>query len=206
MDKDFQDLIDRFLLHPDSMPNEEKQHFMQEVASDPKKREQYHFTRLLKDTISQREEKLKFLHRLKRMELEVAALQPACCACPPPPPATKPKRQAAALKAKPQTQQPQQPARRIASRHNKLMWGGGIAAALGMGFMGLNHYMADMDSAADIAAPADLSDTPDTQPSMPLNQRGNYSNFSEENFEPDLAEPAAEAAPDTLDTPNDAEE
>ena len=86
------------------------------------------------------------------------------------------------------------------------MWGGGIAAALGMGFMGLNHYMADMDSAADIVAPADLSDTPDNQPSMPLNQRGNYSNFSEENFEPDLAEPAAEAAPDTLDTPNDAEE
>ena len=55
----FQDRIDEFLLHNDAMSEEDKAQFLKEIEDDVEKREQYEFTKNVKQVMVSRGEKLK---------------------------------------------------------------------------------------------------------------------------------------------------
>ena len=59
MDNDFQDRIDEFLLHGDTMSEEDKALFLKEIEEDAEKKERYEFTKSVKDAMASREDKLK---------------------------------------------------------------------------------------------------------------------------------------------------
>lgn len=54
----FQDRIDEFLLHNDAMSEEDKAQFLKEIEEDEEKREQYEFTKNVKQVMISRGEKL----------------------------------------------------------------------------------------------------------------------------------------------------
>ncbi|MCD8291632.1 MAG: hypothetical protein LUC91_09065 [Prevotella sp.] len=66
MDKNFQDRIDKFLLHGDELSEEEKVQFLKEVEEDTEKKEQYELTRNVKAAITSRVEKLKAMETFQR--------------------------------------------------------------------------------------------------------------------------------------------
>ena len=55
----FQDRIDEYLLHGDTMSEEDKAQFLKEIEEDDEKKEQYEFTKNVKQAIVSRGEKLK---------------------------------------------------------------------------------------------------------------------------------------------------
>lgn len=59
MNQDFQDRIDQYLLHGDTMSEEDKAHFLKEIEEDAEKRDQYEFTKNLKAALVSRDQKLK---------------------------------------------------------------------------------------------------------------------------------------------------
>lgn len=59
MDIDFQDRIDEYLLHGNNMSEEAKAQFEKEIEEDAEKREQYEFTKRVKQAMESRGEKLK---------------------------------------------------------------------------------------------------------------------------------------------------
>ena len=66
MDKDFQDRIDEYLLHSDTMSEEAKANFLKEIAEDEAKREQFEFTKSIKKAITSRGEKLKAMAEFQK--------------------------------------------------------------------------------------------------------------------------------------------
>lgn len=58
MDKDFQDRIDRFLLHGSEMTKEERAAFLSEIENDEEKKAQYQFTIMVRDAMRSRMSKL----------------------------------------------------------------------------------------------------------------------------------------------------
>lgn len=66
MDTKFQDKIDEYLLHGDSMAEEEKARFLEEVGQDKEKREQLEFSKNVRDAICSRAAKLETLAELKK--------------------------------------------------------------------------------------------------------------------------------------------
>lgn len=168
MDKDFQDIIDNFLLHPDSMPTEEKQQLMQELQQQPEKREQFLFTQTVMEAVSRREEKLKFLRELQRKKQQLRYPPIAGCACLAPMDSRTKHRQAT------EKAQRTDPTPKPTKKENngglkkKLKWGGGIAAAVNMGMLGMHYFMADKAAAPSEACPFDNNGTPE-QPDRPNN-------------------------------------
>ena len=59
MNQDIQDRIDQYLLHGDTMSEEDKAHFLKEIEEDAEKRDQYEFTKNLKAALVSRDQKLK---------------------------------------------------------------------------------------------------------------------------------------------------
>lgn len=59
MNQDFQDRIDRYLLHGDTMSEEDKAQFLKEIEEDAEKRDLYEFTKNLKAALVSRDQKLK---------------------------------------------------------------------------------------------------------------------------------------------------
>ena len=59
MNQDFQDRIDQYLLHGDTMSEEDKAQFLKEIEEDAEKRDQYEFTKNLKTALVSRDQKLK---------------------------------------------------------------------------------------------------------------------------------------------------
>ena len=59
MDNNFQDRIDEYLLHGDTMSKEDKTQFLKEIEEDAEKMEQYEFTKNIKTAMTSRGEKLK---------------------------------------------------------------------------------------------------------------------------------------------------
>ena len=168
MDKDFQDIIDNFLLHPDSMPTEEKQQLMQELQQQPEKREQFLFTQTVMEAVSRREEKLKFLRELQRKKQQLRYPPIAGCACLAPMDSRTKHRQAT------EKAQRTAPTPKPTKKENngglkkKLKWGGGIAAAVNMGMLGMHYFMADKAAAPSETCPFDNNGTPE-QPDRPNN-------------------------------------
>ena len=62
----FQDRIDEFLLHNDAMSEEDKAQFLKEIEDDVEKREQYEFTKNVKEALKSRGEKLKAMTEFQK--------------------------------------------------------------------------------------------------------------------------------------------
>lgn len=66
MDNNFQDKIDEYLLHSDTMSEEDKAQFLKEIEEDAEKKEQYEFTKNVKQAIVSRGEKLKAMTEFQK--------------------------------------------------------------------------------------------------------------------------------------------
>ena len=66
MDNNFQDRIDEYLLHGNSMTEEVKTQFLKEIEEDAEKREQYELTKNIKATMVSRGEKLKAMAEFQK--------------------------------------------------------------------------------------------------------------------------------------------
>ena len=62
----FQDRIDEYLLHSDTMSEEDKAQFLKEIEEDAEKKEQYEFTKNVKQAIVSRGEKLKAMTEFQK--------------------------------------------------------------------------------------------------------------------------------------------
>lgn len=86
MDKDFQDRIDEYLLHEDSMTADERDSLLYELNTNEEKREQLEFTRRLKKAVDSREKKLGTINEFMQMEqewreMELRKAGKVACAC-----------------------------------------------------------------------------------------------------------------------------
>ena len=66
MDNNFQDRIDEYLLHGDSLSEKAKAQFLKEIEDDVEKREQYEFTKNVKQAMVSRGEKLKAMTEFQK--------------------------------------------------------------------------------------------------------------------------------------------
>lgn len=66
MNYNFQDRIDEYLLHSDTMSEEDKAQFLKEIEEDAEKKEQYEFTKNVKQAIISRGEKLKAMTEFQK--------------------------------------------------------------------------------------------------------------------------------------------
>ena len=62
----FQDRIDEYLLHSDTMSEEDKAQFLKEIEEDAEKKEQYEFTKNVKQAMVSRGEKLKAMTEFQK--------------------------------------------------------------------------------------------------------------------------------------------
>lgn len=62
----FQDRIDEYLLHSETMSEEDKAQFLKEIEEDAEKKEQYEFTKNVKMAMVSREEKLKAMTEFQK--------------------------------------------------------------------------------------------------------------------------------------------
>ena len=66
MDNNFQDRIDEYLLHEDTMSEEAKAQFLKEIEEDTEKKEQYEFTKNVKEALKSRGDKLKAMTEFQK--------------------------------------------------------------------------------------------------------------------------------------------
>ena len=66
MNYNFQDRIDEYLLHSDTMSEEDKAQFLKEIEEDAEKKEQYEFTKNVKQAMVSRGEKLKAMTEFQK--------------------------------------------------------------------------------------------------------------------------------------------
>ena len=66
MDNNFQDRIDEYLLHGDTMSEEAKAQFLKEIEEDTEIKEQYEFTKNVKQAMVSRGEKLKAMTEFQK--------------------------------------------------------------------------------------------------------------------------------------------
>lgn len=62
----FQDRIDEYLLHSDTMSEEDKAQFLKEIEEDAEKKEQYEFTKNVKQAMVSRGDKLKAMTEFQK--------------------------------------------------------------------------------------------------------------------------------------------
>lgn len=62
----FQDRIDEYLLHGETMSEEDKAQFLKEIEEDAEKKEQYEFTKNVKQAMISRGEKLKAMTEFQK--------------------------------------------------------------------------------------------------------------------------------------------
>ena len=66
MDNNFQDRIDEYLLHSDTMSEEDKAQFLKEIAENTEKKKQYEFTKNVKEALKSRGDKLKAMTEFQK--------------------------------------------------------------------------------------------------------------------------------------------
>ena len=117
----FQDRIDEFLLHNDAMSEEDKAQFQKEIEEDAEKKEQYEFTKNVKQAMISRGEKLKAMTEFQKENETQDEKRMTACSCPE-------YRQTEDIKI-------------VGHKSNfrkKLVWFSGIAAVLVIGFFAIN--------------------------------------------------------------------
>lgn len=66
MDNNFQDRIDEYLLHEDTMSEEAKAQFLKEIEENTEKKKQYEFTKNVKEALKNRGDKLKAMTEFQK--------------------------------------------------------------------------------------------------------------------------------------------
>lgn len=66
MDNNFQDRIDEYLLHEDTMSEEAKAQFLKEIEENTEKKKQYEFTKNVKEALKSRGDKLKAMAEFQK--------------------------------------------------------------------------------------------------------------------------------------------
>ena len=66
MNNNFQDRIDEYLLHGDTMSEEAKAQFLKEIEENNEKKEQYEFTKNVKEALKSRGDKLKAMTEFQK--------------------------------------------------------------------------------------------------------------------------------------------
>lgn len=66
MDNNFQDKIDEYLLHEDTMSEEAKAQFLKEIEENTEKKKQYEFTKNVKEALKSRGDKLKAMTEFQK--------------------------------------------------------------------------------------------------------------------------------------------
>lgn len=127
MDNNFQDRIDEYLLHGDTMSEEAKAQFLKELEEDTEKKEQYEFTKNIKEALKSRGDKLKAMAEFqKENETQDEKRMRACsCSCPEYKEAEDIKEDIKIVGHK-------------SNFRKKLVWFSGIAAVLVIGFFVIN--------------------------------------------------------------------
>ena len=131
MDINFQDRIDQYLLHPDTMSEEEKAQFLKEVEEDAEKKRQFELTVNLKAAIKSREEKLQAIRMTQRQhdwESRPAAAGGVCCGDEPD------------MKPAPAPQAP-----KASGRGKWVYWLSGVAAVVAIGFFVIRPTLSQSD-------------------------------------------------------------
>ena len=128
----FQDRIDEFLLHNDAMSEEDKAQFQKEIEEDAEKKEQYEFTKNVKQAMISRGEKLKAMTEFQKENETQDEKRMTACSCPE-------YRQTEDIKI-------------VGHKSNfrkKLVWFSGIAAVLVIGFFAINPLFMEENSPTD---------------------------------------------------------
>ena len=144
----FQDRIDEYLLHGDSLSEEAKAQFLKEIEEDAEKKEQYEFTKNVKQAMISRGEKLKAMTEFQKENETQDEKRMTACSCPE-------YRQTEDIKI-------------VGHKSNfrkKLVWFSGIAAVLVIGFFAINplfvensptdNVRGDENDVFDMTAPTD---------------------------------------------------
>ena len=132
MDNNFQDRIDEYLLHGDSLSEEAKAQFLKEIEEDAEKKEQYEFTKNVKQAMVSRGEKLKAMTEFQKENETQDEKRVTDCSC-------HEYRQTEDIKI-------------VGHKSNfrkKLVWLSGIAAVLVIGFFAINPLFMEKNSPTD---------------------------------------------------------
>ena len=140
MDNNFQDRIDEYLLHEDTMSEEAKAQFLKEIEEDTEKKEQYEFTKNVKEALKSRGDKLKAMAEfLKENETQDEKRMRACsCPCPE-------YKEAEDIKI----------VEHKSNIRKKLVWFSGIAAVLVVGFFAINPFFVDESTNGNVRGEED---------------------------------------------------
>ena len=122
MDNNFQDRIDEYLLHGDTMSEEDKAQFLKEIEEDADKKEQYELTKNIKKALKSRGDKLKAMAEFQEEYEAQDEMRIKACSCPRPE-----YRVAEDIKI----------VRHKSNFRKKLVWFSGIAAVLVIGFFAI---------------------------------------------------------------------
>ena len=120
MDNNFQDRIDEYLLHEDTMSEEAKAQFQKEIEENTEKKKQYEFTKNVKEALKSRGDKLKAMTEFQKENETQDEKRMTACSCPE-------YRQTEDIKI-------------VGHKSNfrkKLVWFSGIAAILVIGFFAI---------------------------------------------------------------------
>ena len=120
MDNNFQDRIDEYLLHEDTMSEEAKAQFLKEIEENTEKKKQYEFTKNVKEALKSRGDKLKAMTEFQKENETQDEKRMTACSCPE-------YRQTEDIKI-------------VGHKSNfrkKLIWFSGIAAILVIGFFAI---------------------------------------------------------------------
>ena len=129
MNYNFQDRIDEYLLYGDTMSEEDKAQFLKEIEEDAEKKEQYEFTKNVKQAMISRGEKLKAMTEFQKENETQDEKRMTACSCPE-------YRQTEDIKI-------------VGHKSNfrkKLVWFSGIAAVLVIGFFAINPLLVETSS------------------------------------------------------------
>ena len=132
MDNNFQDRIDEYLLHGDTMSEEAKAQFLKEIEEDTEKKEQYEFTKNIKEALKSRGDKLKAMAEFLKENETQDEKRMRACSC-------SEYRQTEDIKI-------------VGHKSNfrkKLVWFSGIAAVLVVGFFAINPLFIEKNSPTD---------------------------------------------------------
>ena len=146
----FQDRIDEYLLYGDTMSEEDKAQFLKEIEEDAEKKEQYEFTKNVKQAMISRGEKLKAMTEFQKENETQDEKRMRACSCP-----CLEYKEAEDIKI----------VRHKSNFRKKLVWFSGIAAILVIGFFAINplfvensptdNVRGDENDVFEMAAPSD---------------------------------------------------
>lgn len=134
MDNNFQDRIDEYLLHEDTMSEEAKAQFLKEIEEDAEKKEQYEFTKNVKEALKSRGDKLKAMTEFQKENETQDEKRMRACSCPCP------------------EYREVEDTKIVGHKSNfrkKLVWFSGIAAVLVIGFFAINPLFIEKNSPTD---------------------------------------------------------